>query len=213
MTQVDQASSTEVKINHQKFKLCASGTGVIVYQFVGPTCIRILLAMRDKGVGRGHGVTGGGFVECKHIHKSPAGSLFQTADEAHREANEENPGFAEIIPADDFIERAQAISSVHARTDDINEIHAVTMFGLRATTDNEFKRFKNLAAGTEREGSLMEYLMHWDSDIKIDRREPERYVRIVNHEREPVIQEDFWHKHEMHTIACIAWHAQNQHLW
>jgi hypothetical protein len=195
--------------NHQDFKLCASGAGVIVYQLFDDK-IRVLLALRAKEVGQGYGITGGGFVECKNIDNAPINTLFQTSDEAFREMMEENTGFEKIIDADDFIERAQPISLVHARINDINRVHSVSMFALRVT-DNEWKKISVLAPSKEREGSLREYFVTWDS--KIDRRVPERSVRIINAHGEPITQSGFWHKHEMHTIACIAWHAQNDRLW
>jgi hypothetical protein len=50
-------------LNTQEYKLAATGAGVIVCQQLDRYRFRALLSMRDASVGKGIGITGGGFVE------------------------------------------------------------------------------------------------------------------------------------------------------
>ncbi len=199
-----------------QWKLAASGAGVIICQPID-TYLRVLLSMRAKNVGYGHGITGGGFVECGDIDQMPIGTVVQTADEAYREAHEENAGFETVISKDSFLERAQPVSLIHARVHDENRVHTANMFALRVS-GSEWNQFASLrpgvdAAGTEeREGGLMEYIIRWGETV-IDRRNPEDYVTIANRAGRQLRMNNFFHPHEFHAIAAIAWHQQNGKLW
>jgi hypothetical protein len=203
-------------LNPQGWKLAASGAGVIVFQPLD-NCLRVLLSLRADNVGYGHGITGGGFVECKDIDKAKVGTVVQTADEAYREAREENAGFEKVIDIDSFLERAQLVSSIHARIADENRVHCANMFALRAN-GSEWKQFAALPPGVdesgkeERSGPLLEYFVRW-GDAVVDRRNPERYVTITDTNGRILTMTDFFHPHEFHAIAAIAWHKQNGKLW
>lgn len=203
-------------LNQQHWKMAASGTGAIVCQPLETNCVRVLLSERAANVGPGRGITGGGFVECGEVLAMPIGTVIQTADEAFRECCQENGGFENVICKDAFLERAQPVSLVHAHTNDVNEVHAVTMFAL-TVSDREWKQFAALPPGIdehgkiEREGPLLEYFVRWAGSI--DRRQPERYVSISDVSGRVLYIRDFFHPHEFHAIAAIAWYQQTGRLW
>ena len=202
--------------NQQQWKMAASGAGIIVCRRI-EAGLEILLSMRAKIVGEGLGITGGGFVKCDALLAKPIGTVIQTADEAFDEACEENGGFEAVISKDSFLERAQSVCQIHARIDDLNEVHVVNMYTLRAQSTAEWNQFKALPPGiedggkSERSGPLLSRVVRWSSPI--DRREPERYVTIANAEGRQSRIGDFYHPHEFHAIAAIAWHEQNGKLW
>ena len=202
--------------NQQQWKMAASGSGVIVCRRIEGG-LEVLLSMRAKIVGEGLGITGGGFVKCDALLGKPIGTVIQTADEAFGEACEENGGFETVISKDSFLERAQSVSQIHARIDDLNEVHVANMYALRAESTAEWNQFKALPPGiedggkSERSGPLLSRVVRWWSPI--DRREPERYVTITNAEGRQSLISDFYHPHEFHAIAAIAWHEQNGKLW
>ena len=76
--------------NTQHYKLVGSGAGVIVYQVLNATKIRLLLSVRSAVVGEGFGITGGGFVEAGQLLNTPLRTMVETASEAYREVDEEN---------------------------------------------------------------------------------------------------------------------------
>ena len=202
-------------LNQQQWKMAASGAGAIVCQ-PRKKGLRVLLSERAANVGQGRGITGGGFVECGDVLTKKVGTVIQTADEAFRECCQENGGFEKVISKDAFLERAQSVSSIHARTDDLNEVHAATMYAL-VVNKREWKQFAALPPGVdehgkiEREGPLLEYFVRWYGTI--DRREPERYVSISDPSGRVLYTTDVFHPHEFHAIAMIAWHLQNGKLW
>jgi hypothetical protein len=215
MTKKKEVIASVKPLNQQQWKMAASGTGAIVCQ---PTKdgLRVLLSERAANVGPGRGITGGGFVECGEVLALKLGTVIQTADEAFRECCQENGGFENVINIDAFLERAQPVSLVHARTDDLNEVHAVTMFAL-TVNNREWNEFAALPPGVdehgkiERNGPLLEYFVRWTGPI--NRREPERYVSISDATGRVLYITDFFHPHEFHTIAAIAWYEQNGKLW
>jgi hypothetical protein len=204
-------------LNPLHWKLAASGAGVIVYQVLAANCLRVLLSRRASNVGVGLGITGGGFVECLAIDKSPVGTVVQTSDEAHREGREENAGFETVVSEDEFLERAQPIATLHVRTADENRVHGVTMFALRARDDAEWNAFAALPPGVdehgrlERDGELLSYTLEWYPVIS--RREPELSIMLTSTDGVMAEAEDFFHRHEFHAIASIAWYAHNNKLW
>jgi hypothetical protein len=204
-------------LNPQGWKMAAPGAGVIVCQLLGLREIRFLASLRAKSVGEGHGITGGGFVECNKLYKEPVGTIAQTADEAHREAREENADFDKVISVDEFLKRAQPIALFNVRTSDLNGVHAVTMYSLCVKDDAEWERFVLLEPGVdesgkiERIGPLLEYTMRWTSDISL--REPEKAVTFTGVDGEQLPFDCFFHAHEVRAIASIAWHAENERLW
>ena len=201
----------------KKWQLVATGAGVIVYQLLTKRLMRVLLSIRTKDVGQGFGITGGGFVEAVKVDMLPIGSIVQTADEAHREANEENEGFAAVISADEFLQRAQPVGTFHVRTGDANRVHGVNMFALRVVDDNEWESFARLEPGVDKDGKverfgpLLEHFVVWTPDIT--RREPEKAVTFVCPIGVTLPSGEFFHGHEVHAIASIAWHAENGRLW
>ena len=204
-------------LNTQEHKRAASGAGVVVFQLLDERVIRLLLSVRTKDVGPGFGITGGGYVKVNAIYGMLVGSIVQTADEAHLESLEENGGFEKVISADEFLERAQPITTILVRTPDLNQVHDVTMYALCAKDDAEWEAIAVLPPGVdidgkvEREGPLLECIMTWESDIS--RRTPEQAVSFAYADGSPLDVTGFFHKHEVHGIATIAWHAENERLW
>ncbi|MEY2665274.1 MAG: hypothetical protein RLZZ480_379 [Candidatus Parcubacteria bacterium] len=200
-----------------EFKRAASGAGVVVFQMLALRTMRILLSVRTKDVGPGFGITGGGYVKINDIDLLPVGTVVQNADQAHLESLEENGGFENVISADEFLERAQPIMVAHVRTPDVNRVHGVTQYALRVRNDAEWDAFAVLPPGVdddgniEREGPLVECIMTWTSDIS--RRTPEQSVAFAYPDGSPLDVASFFHKHEVHGIATIAWHAENGKLW
>lgn len=204
-------------VGPKKWQLIATGAGVIVYQPLSKRVMRVLLSVRTKNVGQGYGITGGGFVEAVAVDALPIGSIVQTADDAHREASEENKGFASVISVEDFLERAQPVGTFHVRTADANRVHGVTMYALRVADDEEWMHFAALEPGVdmdgkvERDGPLLECIVEWTSDIT--RRTPEATITMTHLDGALIQVSEFFHGHEVHAIATIAWNAEMGRLW
>jgi hypothetical protein len=58
---------------------------------------------------------------------------------------------------------------------------------------------------------LLSFEMQWSPDIT--RREPEKAIRLTGVDGEEVSFSRFFHAHEVHAIASIAWHAEKKRLW
>ena len=201
----------------KEYRRAASGAGVVVFQMLDERVMRILLSLRSKDVGTGFGITGGGYIKVNAIYGMLIGSIVQTADEAHLESLEENGGFEKVVSADEFLERAQPITTILVRTPDLNQVHDVTMYALCAKDDAEWEAIAALPPGVdidgkvEREGPLLECIMTWGSDIS--RRTPEQAVSFAYADGQSLDVAGFFHKHEVHGIATIAWHAEKERLW
>ena len=70
-------------VNHQRFKLAAPGTGVLIFRqsTASTKSLEVLLSVRSTSAGGGYGYTGGGFVECGDVAALPVGSFLHCADE------------------------------------------------------------------------------------------------------------------------------------
>lgn len=203
-------SETVELLNTQEFKLAASGAGVIVCQQRSKHSFRALLSTRAKSVGLGLGITGGGFVEINDIFAKQPGYVIETVVEAWREATEENDGFAELFPLDDFLDRAQSIATMHARTSDVNGVHGTNFYAL-TVTDEEWERAAALKPGPERHGPLMEVWVEF-TDKVIHRCQPEVGITLRMDDGKEC-QSGFYHLHEKRALAHIAWHVQQGLLW
>lgn len=190
-------------LNTQTHKLAAPGCGVIVYHRDDNGSITVLLSKRSAKAGVGYGITGGGFVECGDLMAKNIGTLLESADEAYREACEENPGFGDIITLAQFRERAQPLASFNVRTPDSNGVHACTYFGL-AVNKEEWDAITRLPPSDERDGELVAALLIWTRNI--NRTKPEDYIVLHG-------AGDFFHAHEQRAFGMLAWLASRNRLW
>lgn len=190
-------------LNAQTYKLAAPGCGVIVYRRDENGGITVLLSRRSASVGKGYGITGGGFVECGDLMAKPLGTISENVDEAYREAKEENPGFENIISLAAFRERCQPLAGFTVRTADSSGVHACNYYGLRVT-DAEWEAIRQLPPSDERNGDLVPTALIWLRTIKRDK--PEDHI-VLNGAR------DFFHQHELRAFGMLAWLAANNRLW
>lgn len=197
-------------LNTQRYKLAATGAGVILCQQRSQHSFRALLSMRTLSVGVGYGITGGGFVENGSIFAQPRGFVIQTAEEAWRESTEENLGFAELFPLEEFLERAQLVSALHVRIDDENGVHGCNYFAL-TVTDEEWEQAALLAPGPERDGPLIEMWVCFE-DVVLHRSEAEIQIRLLLPDGREA-HGGFYHQHELRALGQIAWHVQKSRLW
>lgn len=195
--------------NTQHYKLVGSGAGVIVYQVLNATKIRLLLSVRSAVVGEGFGITGGGFVEAGQLLNTPLRTMVETASEAYREVDEENLKFASVITLEEFLHRAQPIAALHVHTGDESMVHA-TNFSALCVTDAEWEAISTLDGSDERSGALREVIMTFSTYLS--RMQPETGVQLTCN-GEPVSVAAFYHHHELRAIAMIAWHHQQGKLW
>jgi hypothetical protein len=203
--------ASETGLNTQKYKLAATGAGVIICQQMNHCAFRALLAMRSSTVGSGFGITGGGFVENGEIFlKQKPGFIIETAAEAWRETNEENPGFEEIIPLDNFLNRVQSISTLHVRVDDENGVHGTNFYAI-TVTDAEWEAIAALGGSDEREGALIEAWCEFYG-LTLRRQDPETGIRLAD-PNGAYLRGEFYHKHELRALGQIAWHVQHGRLW
>lgn len=196
--------------NTKKYRLAANGAGIVVCQQRSTHSFRALLSMRSRVVGVGYGITGGGFVELKDIFKQPVGYVTQTAEEAYRESFEENLGFKELISLEDFLERAQSISTFHVRVNDLSCIHGTNYYAL-TVTDEEWDLIAALPGSNEREGALIEV---WGDfiDTVLHRNNAHEQLSLLLPDGRPAYG-GFYHKHEELVFGQIAWHVQQGYLW
>ena len=202
------------KVNHQKFKLAAPGTGIIACsaengQWQKISSLKVMLSMRDASVGVGYGITGGGFVECSTIDALPIGSIVDIAFDAYRENSEETENFISFITSGEFSDRVQSITNVGVKTGDMNRVHACMFYSL-ALTEPEWEQLRILPPGPERNGPFIEATLAWSSGI--NRSEPERYITLVDASGK-VLNEGFYHRHEIRAFGLLAWHAAQGKLW
>ena len=197
------------RLNTQRYKLAATGAGVILYRVVDEVTIELLLSVRSAVVGEGYGITGGGFVENGNIAKLPKRSIIETIDEAWREAMEENRLFDLLFPLDLFRSRAQCVASLHVNTGDESIVHGTNFYAV-AVTDAEWEESSRLAGSDERSGALRQVVMKITSP-KLSRTEPETGIQLLCNGLD--ISAAFYHHHEVRAIAMIAWHLQNEKLW
>ncbi|MEX0918010.1 MAG: hypothetical protein WDZ93_02550 [Candidatus Paceibacterota bacterium] len=199
-------------MNHQKFKLAAPGTGFIAYTrpYAEDRTLAVLLSNRTASVGAGFGITGGGFVECGDIDRSPVGSIVEAADEAWREGDEENVGFGQLVSSRIFFEEAQPIATLFTRTTDINRVHSCTFFALRLQ-DRVWQQATRLSPGPERVGDLVIAILRWKKSIT--RRDPEKFITLQTQTGDEIHAGDFCHQHELRAFGALAWHAERNRLW
>ena len=185
------------ELNHQLFKMAAPGCGAIAFRDTdAPNTLEVILSERAAKVGPGYGITGGGFVECGDIYKEEAGFISLSADEAHRELREENPGFENIISLEDFRKRAQLVCSFNVKANDVNGVHACTYFALRLT-NTEWDQVMALPPSDERVGMLKSAKLRWNDSGTINLDGADK----------------FFHKHELKAFEAMAAHAQQGRLF
>jgi hypothetical protein len=201
----------KTELNTQLYKLAGTGAGVIVCQKKSRNGFRSLLSMRTSLVGIGLGITGGGFVEngAIFLYEKP-GYIIETAAEAWRETREENPGFEEIVPLNEFVDRAQSISTLHVRVDDENGVHSANFYAL-TVTDDEWNAIALLKGNDERDGMLIEVWCEFYGRT-LYRQNAGASVRLATADG-LTLKSDFYHKHELLALGQIAWHVQQGFLW
>lgn len=210
--------ANQTMLNQQQWKMAAPGAGMVYYQpLPEPRSFRTWLSFRTSLVGKGYGVTNGGFADCKEIHEAPVGSIQQLVDHAYRESCEESHGFGEIITLKEFRRRANPTSQFLARVDDLNEVHAPALFGFLAKDEAEWHRIGALPAGVdvrgrkEREDALREVHVFWHPNIDLD--EPERYVTMQDMSGRRIDDREFNYVHEFRGVASIAYNIENPRSW
>lgn len=196
--------------NTQKYKLAATGAGVIICQRRSDHSFRALLSMRALSVGVGYGITGGGFVENEDIMLEEFGFVVETAKEAWRESHEENIGFDTLFPFEEFLERAQSIATLHVRTDDEGGVHGANYYAL-TVSDEEWEKAAVLEPGPERNGPLIEVWVCFEQTV-LHRRDAEKHIQLMLPDGR-VAQGGFYHRHELRALGQIAWHVQQGLLW
>ena len=197
-------------LNTQEFKLAASGAGIIVCQRRSTHSFRALLSTRAASVGLGLGITGGGFVEIAEIFSQKHGYIIDTAEEAWREATEENVDFEKLFPLDEYLERVQSVSTMHVRVNDVNGVHGTNFYAL-TVTDEEWEKALALPPGDERFGPLMEIWVDF-TDKVVHRNRPEEAITLYMDDGKEV-ESGFYHQHELRALGHIAWHIQQGYLW
>lgn len=202
-------------LNAGAYKLGASGAGLVVYQVLSPTKVRLLLTQRATVVGRGLGITGGGYVELGDISNLRKGTIIDTAEEAYREVCQENLGFEKLFSLEDFLLRAQPIAQLQVSTPvtvhDKSGVHTTNYYGLHVTSAN-WDAISKLLGNEEREGSLIEALLETDGG-QVSRVEPEKSLSIRAAKPGCLQKEDFYHQHELRAISMIGWLLQEGYLW
>lgn len=203
------------QLNPQNWKLAAPGAGVIVFRPRYYPCpqgdvydesmgaIDVLLSRRTAKVGKGYGITGGGFVECGALMQKPVGCISRAEAEAWREAVEENPGFEDIVPYDVFLERAQMLTSFAVRAADANGIHAASYLAFCATPA-EYDAIASLPPSDEREGELVSVTLSVEQNVR--RAHAGEDVQFEG-------KDAFFHAHELEAFGQMVWLAQRNKLW
>ena len=182
-------------LNHQNYKLAAGGAGMIVFTRLPNGTINVLLSRRDKSVGEGLGISGGGFLNLDEFTSQPAGAILPLTQEAYREAVEENPGFDHIITGDMFDKRAFHLTSFAVRTADQHGAHIVCYYGLELD-EEEFAQVKALPPSEERVGDLIATDLSWRQENLADKNPLERFDMYG--------KEKFYHQHELYAFSALA---------
>ena len=182
-------------LNHQNYKLAAGGAGLIAFTQCDHGSVNVLLSQRDESVGKGWGITGGGFLNLDDFIAQPAGAILPLTHEAYREAVEENPGFENIIPRDEFDSRAFHLTAFAVRTTDQHHVHIVSYYGLELN-DDEFSRVKTLPPSEERVGALIATQLSWTQESLRKHNTLERFYMSG--------KEKFYHQHELYAFSALA---------
>jgi hypothetical protein len=121
------------------FPQAGVGSGIIFFcRLPGENiaAVRMGFATRSAKVGRGYGISCGGWMNLTEMIMLPSGTLLNAADEAIREGVEEIPGLLKVIPAEVIRARLQHITSAavyvpHDRYG--NRFHHGTYFACEVT--------------------------------------------------------------------------------
>lgn len=182
-------------LNQQTYKMAAGGAGLIAFSRIDERQIQVLLSERAQSVGKGLGITGGGFVECDDVYNSPVGTIVPLTHEAYREGVEENPGFEKVLSLRGFDRRSQYLTSFAVRTDDANGVHIVCYFGLELS-DAEFEAVSDLPPSDERVGALVATDLNWTPE-SLQADTPQAQINMAGMDR-------FYHQHELHSFVALA---------
>ena len=182
-------------LNHQNYKLAAGGAGMIAFTRLPNGTINVLLSRRDKSVGEGLGITGGGFLNLDEFMAQPAGAILPFIHEAYREAVEENPGFEHVISGDAFEKRAFHLTSFAVRTADQHGVHVVSYYGLELDK-HEFECVKALPPSEERVGDLIAADLSWRQESLANKNPLDRFDMHG--------KENFYHQHELYAFSALA---------
>ena len=182
-------------LNHQNYKLAAGGAGMIAFTRLPNGTINVLLSRRDKSVGEGLGITGGGFLNLDAFTSQPAGAILPLTHEAYREAVEENPGFENVITDNMFEKRAFHLTSFAVRTSDQHGVHVVCYYGLELD-ENEFSQVKALPPSEERVGDLIATNLSWRQESLANKNPLDRFDMHG--------KENFYHQHELYAFSALA---------
>ena len=201
-------------LNKGLYKLGASGAGIIVFEKLSPTKVRLLLTKRTALVGAGLGITGGGYIELGDIAAMDDFTIVDTAEGAYRENVEENLGFGELFTLESFLEAAQPMAQLQVSTPvtvhDKSGVHTTNFYGINSTTQT-FEAIADLKGNDERSGDLIETILEI-GDTRVSRSFPEMDVHLSINGGKPLVASDFYHRHELRAIASIGWHLQEDYL-
>ncbi len=172
------------------FPKAAPGCGAILYRR-GPTANSLYVgcASRSYRVGKGFGISFGGFVKVIDVLKKPIGGVLLAEAEAYREGLEELPGLGKILPRAEFYDRSQYLTGFTVHTPDANKAHQCTFFGCPVAADEQ-AAISKLRPSRETTGPLEFYILSW---------QPGNPGRITLKTPSPL-----FHKHEKRAFKALA---------
>ena len=181
---------TQIEQQQEQFPKAAPGNGLVLYR-KGPrrNSLRVGCAKRSVKVGRGYGVSFGGFAEVKDVLALPVGGIIFMEDEVLREGGEEVTGLSTVIPEDVIKDRMVYLTAFMVHTADSNRVHSCLDFGCPITEAEELG-VSALPPSNETMGSQEFFILEWPEG------KPEEAVLNV--------PEPFYHQHEMQVFFALA---------
>ena len=141
--------------------MSAVGAGTIYYQLTKEkNRLRVGISERSAKVGKGIGISSGGFVEIIEILLKPFNTVLNLLGDAWRENTEELPGVEKVISVADYDANAQPLVSIKVRKNDPNKVHCANYFGFEVT-DKEREGLVALAPSDETTEPLKFVDMTW----------------------------------------------------
>lgn len=172
----------------------------------------VALTHRTAQVGKGYGITGGGFAEIKAFLTTDLGTIRSLAVEAYRELEEELGAkkLHAAIPQEVFEAYAQPLDGSLIRTSDTNQAHAPVYYAFPTTTD-ERMALSQLPETPERTGQLDWRKLRWRPGVTKATLATD--VTLWRGKQEHSWSTFYWD----HEVRCVFWQlallASQGRLW
>lgn len=176
-----------------RFPQAGLGSGIIFYRVAGPHRVNVLVSSRSSTVGKGSGISCGGWLDLAGLVLMPDGTIESVEDSALREAGEEIPGVFGVIAREVLAANLSYLAgwAVYKPHDPYgNRVHGVTLL-VCPVTEAEETALCALPISDETAAPLRAVTLAWTGDAP-------RTEEIDG------IPDDFYHPHDREAFATLV---------